>query len=225
LEAPLQTMAADEFEVVEIVAAAEVLDWDILRQLCDTDAVARAERRGAIQLVADGPHTIARLGHPVMREVVRKRVGVARSRQLNTLLAQRLSEFLQRARSPGAPDPRPDVRSEIQLARLMTRSDMDPDLPAITRAAASAVTMSNVVLGEELARFAYDHGGGVKAAIVLAEAMSWQGRGEEAESLLATWTRRQRRAGNGALGLHPSRQPVLGMRGCRRRTLSAGHGS
>jgi DNA-binding CsgD family transcriptional regulator len=187
LEAPLQAMAADEFEVVEIVAAAEVLDWDILRQLCDTDAVARAERRGAIQLVADGPHTIARLGHPVMREVVRKRVGVARSRQLNTLLAQRLSEFLQRARSPGAPDPRPDVRSEIQLAQLMTRSDMDPDLPAITRAAASAVTMSNVVLGEELARFAYDHGGGLKAAIVLAEAMSWQGRGEEAESLLATF--------------------------------------
>jgi DNA-binding CsgD family transcriptional regulator len=187
LEAPLQTMAADEFEVVELVAAAEVLDWDILRQLCDTDAVARAERRGAIQLVADGPHTIARLGHPALREVVRKRGGVARSRQLNTLLAQHLSEFLQRARSPGAPLVRLDVRSEIQLAQLMTRSDMDPDLPGITHAAASAVTMSNVVLGEQLARFAYDHGGGLKAAIVLAEAMSWQGRGDEAESLLATF--------------------------------------
>jgi DNA-binding CsgD family transcriptional regulator len=184
LEAPLQTMAADEFEVVEIVAAAEVLDWDILRQLCDTDAVARAERRGVIALVADGSHTIARLGHPVLREVVRKRGGVARSRQLNTLLAQHLSEFLQRTRSPGA---RPDVRSEIQLARLMTRSDMDPDLPVITHAAASAVTMSNVVLGEQLAQFAYDHGGGLIAALVLAEAMSWQGRGDEAESLLATF--------------------------------------
>jgi predicted ATPase len=103
LESGLTAMAADEFEVVEIVAAAEVLDWDILRQLCDTDAVARAERRGAIQLVADGSHTIARLGHPVMRDVVRKRGGVARSRQLNTLLAQ----HLQRARSAGAPAPEP----------------------------------------------------------------------------------------------------------------------
>ncbi|MDT7795102.1 MAG: hypothetical protein QOD59_4543 [Mycobacterium sp.] len=187
LESGLTAMAADEFEVVEIVAAAEVLDWDILRQLCDTDAVARAERRGAIQLVADGSHTIARLGHPVMRDVVRKRGGVARSRQLNTLLAQHLSEFLQRARSAGAPGARADVRSEIALAQLMTRSDIDPDLPAITHAAASAVTMSNVLLGEQLARFAYDHGGGLKAAIVLAEAMSWQGRGEEAESLLATF--------------------------------------
>jgi ATP/maltotriose-dependent transcriptional regulator MalT len=69
----------------------------------------------------------------------------------------------------------------------MTRSDMDPDLPVITHAAASAVTMSNVVLGEQLAQFAYDHGGGLIAALVLAEAMSWQGRGDEAESLLATF--------------------------------------
>jgi hypothetical protein len=47
--------------------------------------------------------------------------------------------------------------------------------------------MSNVVLGEQLAQFAYDHGGGLIAAIVLAEAMSWQGRGDDAESLLATF--------------------------------------
>ncbi len=187
LEAQLQTMATDEYEVVEIVAAAEALDWDILRQLCDTDTVAGAERRGAIQLVADGTHTIARLGHPVLRDVVIKRGGVARSRQLNTLLAQHLSEFLQQASSPGAHGSRPDVRAEIQLAQLMIRSDMDPDLRVVTRAAASAVTMSNVVLGEQLAQFAYDHDGGLTAAIVLAEAMSWQGRGDEAESLLATF--------------------------------------
>jgi DNA-binding CsgD family transcriptional regulator len=189
LAAPLQTMAADELEVVEIVAAAEVLDWDVLRQLCGTDAVARAERRGVIQLVADGSQTIARLGHPVLRDVVVRRGGVARSRRFNTLVAQKLAEFLQQAKSPGVHGARdrPDVRAEIQLAQLMTRSDMAPDLHVIVHAAASAVTMSNVVLGEELARFAYDHGGGLLAAIVLAEAMSWQGRGEEAEALLATF--------------------------------------
>lgn len=189
LEAPLISMAPDELEVVEIVATAEVLDWDILRRLCDTDAIARAERRGAIQLVADGSHIIARLGHPVLREVVIKRGGVARSRQLNTLLAQHLSQFLQRGKSSALHQARarPDVRAEIQLARLMTRSDMVPDLHAITHAAASAVTMSNMALGEQLAQFAYDHGGDLTAAIVLAEAMSWQGRGDEAESLLASF--------------------------------------
>jgi ATP/maltotriose-dependent transcriptional regulator MalT len=45
--------------------------------------------------------------------------------------------------------------------------------------------MSNLVLGEELARFALEHGAGVEAAIVLADAISWQGRGQEAEDLLA----------------------------------------
>ncbi|MFZ1178704.1 MAG: helix-turn-helix transcriptional regulator, partial [Mycobacterium sp.] len=40
-------------------------------------------------------------------------------------------------------------------------------------------------LGEELARFACDRGGGLPAALVLAEAMSWQGRGDEAEAVLA----------------------------------------
>ena len=186
LEAPLQTMPADEFEVVEIVAAAEVLDWNVLRQLCDADAVARAERRGAIQLVADGSHTIARLGHPVMREVVRKRGGVVRSRQLNTLLVQHLLTP-RPARSTPADGNRAgtDVRAEIQLAQLMTHCDVEPDVHLITHAAASAVTMSNVVLGEQLAQFAYDSGGGLTAAIVLAEAMSWQGRGDEAESLLS----------------------------------------
>lgn len=188
LEARLQAMAADEFKVVEIVAAAEVLDWNILRRLCDADAVARAERRGAIELVADGSHTIARLGHPVLREVVRKRGGIARSRQVNTLLVRHLLEIRQ-DRIPAAHGTRaePDVRAEIQLAQLMTRSDVEPDLHLITHAAASAVTMSNVVLGEQLAQFAYDHGGGLIAAIVLAEAMSWQGRGDDAESLLATF--------------------------------------
>ncbi|MGH3563913.1 MAG: helix-turn-helix transcriptional regulator, partial [Mycobacterium sp.] len=45
-------------------------------------------------------------------------------------------------------------------------------------------TMSNPGYAEELARFAFDHGGGLSAALVLAEAMSWQGRGDEAEAML-----------------------------------------
>ena len=44
--------------------------------------------------------------------------------------------------------------------------------------------MSNIACGEELARFAFDRGGGLLAAIVLAEAMGWQGRGDEVEAVL-----------------------------------------
>jgi DNA-binding CsgD family transcriptional regulator len=130
-----------------------------------------------MELVADGVQTVTRLIHPVIGEAAIQRAGVARMRQVNTLLAQQLQ---QRA----ADVPTADVRARIQLAQFMMESDLPPDLGVIVDAAASAVTMSNVALGEKLARFAFEHGGGLPAAIVLGEAISWQGRGDEAEDVM-----------------------------------------
>ena len=73
LEFRLQSFAPQELEAVEILAAAEVLDWEILRGLCDADAVGRLERRGVIQVVADGSNTVARLCHPVVGEAAIRR--------------------------------------------------------------------------------------------------------------------------------------------------------
>lgn len=182
LEVRLQSLAAEELEAVEVLAAAQALSWETLRGLCDADAVAQLERGGMIQLVVDESHTVARLANPLMGEVALKHGGVVRSRQLNGLLAQHLRKKMR------APEPRlklPDVRTRILVARFMMRSDLAPDLDLITEAAASAVAMSNVGLGEELARFAFDHGGGLRAALVLAETLRWQGRGGEAEAVLA----------------------------------------
>ena len=176
LEFRLRSFAPEELEAVEVLAAAEVLDWAILRGLCDADAVVRLERGGVVQLIADRSQTVARLGHPLMGEVAMQRAGVVRSRQLNGMLAQHLRKHLQ------AEEQRlrlPDVRTQIQLARFMMRSDLAPDLDVIIDAAASAMTMSNIALAEELARFAFDRGGELPAAIVLAEAMGWQGRSSE----------------------------------------------
>ncbi|MHC9293156.1 LuxR C-terminal-related transcriptional regulator [Mycobacterium sp. LTG2003] len=177
----LDTLADDERDVVEVVSTAEVLDWDVLLAMCGPDALARAERRGVVQVTSDATHTLVQPGHPIVGEVARRRCPVGRERQINTLLAQHLSDHL-RATGNG---PATDVRAQIQLARIMTRADVAPDTSSITDAAASAVTMSNLVLGEELAGFSLAHGGGVHAAIVLADAISWQGRGQEAEDLLA----------------------------------------
>ena len=181
LEFRLRSFAPEELEAVEVLAAAEVLDWAILRGLCDADAVARLERRGVIQFVVDGSNTVARLCHPLMGETAMQRAGVVRSRQLNGMLAQHLRKHLQ------AEEQRlrlPDVRTQIQLAQFMMRSDLAPDLDVIIDAAASALTMSNIALAEEQARFAFDRGGGLAAAVVLAEAMGWQGRGVEVEAVL-----------------------------------------
>ena len=182
LEFRLQSFAPEELEAVEVLAAAEVLDWGILRGLCDADAVGRLERRGVIQVVADGFNTVARLHHPLMAEVAIRHAGVVRTRQLNGMLAQHLRKNLQ---AEGQRSRLPDVRAQIQLAQFMMRSDLSPDLDLIIDAAASAMTMSNFACGEELARFAFDRGGGLPAAIVLGKTLSWQGRGDETEAVIA----------------------------------------
>jgi DNA-binding CsgD family transcriptional regulator len=182
----LASLAADELDVVEIVSTAEVMDWNMLRTLCDPAAVARAERRGAVQFVSDGSHILVRPGHPLIGEVTRQRCGVAHSRQLNARLAQHLSAFL-RQQNEDVNGAQPDVQTNIQLAQFMMRSDVAADLDVVVRAAESAITTANLVLGEELARFALDRGGGLPAAIALADSVSWQGRGEEAELILAAY--------------------------------------
>jgi DNA-binding CsgD family transcriptional regulator/energy-coupling factor transporter ATP-binding protein EcfA2 len=184
LEFRLQSFAPEELEAVEILAAAEVLDWEILRGLCDVEAVGRLERRGVIQLVADGSNTVARLDHPVLGEAAMQRAGVVRTRELTSVLAQQLQNQMQTQKERSG---LPDARTRIQLAQFLTRSDLSPDLDLIIRAAASAMTMSNFACGEELARFAFDRGGGLPAAIVLAEAMGWQGRSAEVEAVLGAF--------------------------------------
>ena len=186
LEFRLRSLAAEELEAVEVLAAGEVLDWEILRGLCDADAVARLERRGVIQFVADGSHTVARLGHPIFGEAAMQRAGVVRLRQLNGMLAQQLRKQMQ-TQEEEQWSRLPDVRTRIQLAQFMIRSDLTPDLDVIIDAAGSAMTMSNIALGEKLARFAFDRGGGLLAALVLAEAMGWQGRGDEVEAVLGAF--------------------------------------
>jgi hypothetical protein len=54
LEFRLRSLAPEELEAIEVVATAEVLDWDILRMVSDADAVTRLEQRGLIQLVPEG---------------------------------------------------------------------------------------------------------------------------------------------------------------------------
>ncbi|MCV7314000.1 helix-turn-helix transcriptional regulator [Mycolicibacillus parakoreensis] len=182
LELRLRALAPDELDTVETLAVAELLDWRILRTLCRAEAVARLERRGVIQIVADGSDLLARLIHPVVGEAALRRAGRVRVRELNGALAVALREHLgYRAGKSRLPD----VRGRIRLAQYMMHSDLDPDVDVLVAAAASALTMAMLEYAEEFARFAWDHDGGLRAALVLAETLSWQGRGAEAEALLA----------------------------------------
>jgi DNA-binding CsgD family transcriptional regulator/energy-coupling factor transporter ATP-binding protein EcfA2 len=182
LEFRLRSFEPEELEAVEILGAAEVLDWEVMRGLCDADAVGRLERQGIIQLVADQSHTVARLFHAVLGEVAIQRAGIVRTRQLNGLLAQHLQKQMKEA---GRYARRVDVRTQVRLAQFMMRSDLTPDLDLMIDAAANALQMGNIDGGAELARFALDRGGGLRAAITHAEAMFWQGRTDAVDAVLA----------------------------------------
>lgn len=185
LEFRLRSLTPNERMVMELLAVAEVADWELLREVCDAEAVGHLEHRGLIQFVADGSGLAAQLNHPVLGEVALQLAGVVRSRQLNGMLAQSLQRHLQ----AGERDSRlPDVRGQIRLAQFMIRSDLDPDLSVIVAAAASALAMMNLDCAEELARFAFQRNGGQPAALVLADTLGWQGRAEEAEAILAEAT-------------------------------------
>ncbi|WP_158230565.1 LuxR family transcriptional regulator [Mycobacterium sp. shizuoka-1] len=183
LESRIRGLPPKERDVLEIVAAAEVLDWNALRAMCDMDAISEAERHAVIHVISDPLRMRVQVAHPVLADVVRRSCGVARLRQINTSLAQRFWSLV------GDLDPSTerDPRLVIELARLMMNSDTTPDVNLVMDAAESAMTMSSLRLAEQLARFAYEHGGGLRAAVALADALGWQGFNAQAEELLATF--------------------------------------
>jgi DNA-binding CsgD family transcriptional regulator len=183
LEARVRALPPAERGVLEIVAAAEVLDWSALRAMCDVDAISAAERHAVIQVINDPLRLRVQVAHPVLADVVRKRCGVARLRQINTSLAQNFWDLVDGHAEGSARDP----RLVIEHARLMMNSDATPDVTLVIDAAETAMTMSSLVLSEQLARFAHENGGGLRAAIALADALAWQGFNHEAEDLLAAF--------------------------------------
>lgn len=178
----LEALSSEELEAVEVVATAELIDWEILRALCDIRALESLERRGLIQITPDESHTVVHLTHPILGEGAIKLAGVARARQLNGVLANAIRQH----REAGDGQCRlPDLRGLIQLAQFIARSDLEPDLDIVMSASTTALTLSNLRCAEELSRFALVSGGGAQAAIVLATALTWQGRNKDSERVLA----------------------------------------
>ncbi|GFG84437.1 helix-turn-helix transcriptional regulator [Mycolicibacter algericus] len=177
----LQALTPDELEALEILAVAELLDWEVFRELCSSEAVSELERHRLIHLTSDGGGTLVQVTHPIFGEAVLERIGVVRSRRLNGLLFNAFDKYLRRG---GRRLRLPDVRGRIRMAQFMICSDLEPDFELIIGAAVRAAAMSNLAHAEELARFAFDRDGGLPAALVLGDTLLWQGRGDEAESVL-----------------------------------------
>ena len=71
------------------------------------------------------------------------------------------------------------------MAQLYVDSDEPADNDLLIAAAKDAMFLSNLPLGERIARAAVERGGGLRAAELLSRALLWQGHPVQADAILA----------------------------------------
>lgn len=165
LEDEIGELAPGVQDVVDIVALAEPVAVESLIGLTSRADVEVAEHRGLVS----AEESVARLAHPLYGEIRRAIMGSVRARRLRGLVAQTLA---------GSSDP-------IPQAVLTLDSDLPADPALFLRAARAATAMYDLPLAERLAKAAAATGD-PNAQLVHAGTLSWLGRGEEAEAILAS---------------------------------------
>ncbi|MCT7656970.1 AAA family ATPase [Mycobacterium deserti] len=165
------SLPAPAHRVLEYLAVDDPLPLAEIADLAGgREAVAEAERSGAV--VVDGEHV--RPAHPLFVDAVGDALGGPEMRRLRTELVERL----------GAAPPR-DVVALLRLAVLALDSDRPQPTAEVATAAEEALRLGDLVLSERLARAALQRAPNFAARVTLAYALAWQGRGRDADSVLA----------------------------------------
>lgn len=163
-------------EVIDALAVGEPIDLVSLGRISDPAAVEDAEMRGLITLdQVEGGGAQMRLAHPLYGEVRRRRAPSARLRRLRGRVATELAAHAD-------PD---DMRTVVRRAELSLDSDLQPDPDLFVRAAQGALAMADLPLADRLADAAIRAGAGAEANYIRGHAISWLGRGEEADLVFA----------------------------------------
>lgn len=169
----IATLPEDVTHALGLLAFCEPLELDTLIELAGEGAVEQAERRGLIRITDDRGLSEVHFNQLLLSNVMHRRLGVATGRRLRGELVRALSA--KPIRGPG---------DRIRLAELMLDSDTPPAVDVLVAAADDAIALTDVTLGERLARVAVDRGGGLAAGELLARSLVWQGRCDEAERTL-----------------------------------------
>ncbi|GAB4589633.1 LuxR C-terminal-related transcriptional regulator [Nocardia sp. IFM 10818] len=174
LEDRVEQLPEPVLRVLELLTFCEPIDLDVLAELAGEEAVETAESRSLIRIVENSHQLLVRYNHPLFGEVIRRRLGIASARRLRGRLYSSLKER-----------PINSSSDRIRLAELALDSDKSADLELFEAAAADAIGLANLPLGERFARAAVERRGGVESADLLARALLWQGHRIEAERTLA----------------------------------------
>ena len=174
IESRMGALPSSISDVVDLLAVAEPIGLASLHRIVDPAAVEEADTRGLVTLepVVDGVDV--RVAHPLYGEVRRRRAPATKLRRLRGLVAAELA----------ASDHRDDIRVVVRRAALGLDSDLPPDAELLVRAAHGAVWLADLPLADRLAQAAVHAGAGPDPNFVRAHALSWLGRGEEADAVL-----------------------------------------
>jgi DNA-binding CsgD family transcriptional regulator len=162
-------------DVIDVLAVGEPIELAALTRITNAAAVEKAETRGLITLEPAGGGVEVRVAHPLYGQVRRRRAAHTRLRRLRGLVASELATSRDRD----------DIRVVVRRATLSLDSDLAPDADLLVRAAHGAVWLADLPLADRLAEAAIHAGAGPEPNLVRAHALSWLGRGEEAEAVLA----------------------------------------
>jgi AAA domain len=153
--------------VLDYLAMAEPLRRSDVSALAGEQAVDQAEAAGAV--VVDGDLVYS--GHPLYTA----RAGAALAPDAARALRMSLAEHL----AAGG------VGDQLRLATLAVDSDNPGAVDDLVSAAQHALRFGELELAERLASAALDRSGGLPARLALGYALAWQGRGRQADSVLA----------------------------------------
>ena len=175
IESRIGVLPAPVSDVIDVVAVGEPIDLATLTRITDAAAVEEAETRGLISPRARGRWHRSAGGASALR---------GGSPQACATQPTTTAAWTGRHRTRRITDP-DDVSVVVRRATLSLDSDLAPDADLLVRAAYGAVWLGDLVLADRLAEAAIHAGAGPEPNFVRAHALSWLGRGEEAEAVLA----------------------------------------
>jgi DNA-binding CsgD family transcriptional regulator len=176
LDSRVDQLPDNVLHALRLLTFCEPLDLDTLSGIAGVEAVEDAENRGLIRVSEEHNGIDVRFNHPLFGEAIRRRLGMAAARRLRGEVVRAMQ---------GHPVRGPTDR--IRLAELTLDSDESPDVDLLVSAARDAIALTNVTLGERLARAAVNRGGGLAASELLARSLLWQGNAAEAEETLSAF--------------------------------------
>jgi DNA-binding NarL/FixJ family response regulator len=163
-----------ERTALEVMTVAEPLDLKMADAFFEDDSLEDLERRGVVRIVIQGRRHVVELVHPLFGETIRAETPVTRRRSIaGDLLRAGIATGARRSGDP------------LRLAMWHLESGEPIDGETLLEAAQFANIASDHHLAERIARSLFEGKGDFRAGLELGEAVSRQGRSDEAEGLFA----------------------------------------